>query len=590
MQKYRVAGMALTGLTIFAMSGCGDDGPTPTASSTALTCDDSMKTAFKPDAQTSVLLVKQYKQGDALPPGRSDATTAAADLCQVKLLVGPGNPGPASAPSTSAGIGIEVWLPNKDVWSQRVHAVGNGGWGGSDETVLTKVSGAGANDRRGAPTIAAANHDVTSTSDTGHNGSGGSFAMNPDGTVNQVLWTDFSSRAIHEQVVKTKALANAFYGSAPKYTYWDGGSTGGRQALKQAQKYPQDFDGIIVGYPAINWTKFITAELYPQIVMQRDLGTNLTSAQLTSMGLAAIAACDAVGGQHLGYVLDPSSCRYDPTTDASVLCVSSGGTNATGSCVSSAQARAMNKIWYGQTSDGSVPDPAVDNGWTIALGGVQRWFGLTRGANVSGLAGTNPFGIATDQVALELQNPTLATPSFQNATGNGQNLWSALSYAELSNAHDRGLALQPVFNDINTDDPDLTAFKARGGKMIHYHGLSDTLIMPQGSVNYYERVITRFGGLSSVQDFYRLYLIPGMAHGPGNGTANSNANPAYPGPNQIYSMLTDWVEKGIVPPEDAVMSSASATPFARSLPMCTYPKKATYVSGDINSAASYTCN
>src|SRR5262249_24873578 len=116
-----------------------------------------------------------------------------------------------------------------------------------------------------------------------------------------------------------------------------------------------------------------------------------------------------------------------------------------------------------------------------------------------------------------------------------------------------------------------------------------TLIMPQGSINYYERVAAKMGGLASVQDFYRMYLIPGMAHGPGNGTANPNANPPWPAQGQIYTMLTYWVEKGIAPADGAVMSSATATPVAKSLPLCAYPRKAGYVSGSIFSASSYIC-
>lgn len=283
--------------------------------------------------------------------------------------------------------------------------------------------------------------------------------------------------------------------------------------------------------------------------MVRDLGANMTTAQLGLVSNAAISACDLVNGQHLGFLLDPSTCRDNPTLD-----------------------------------------PALDNGWATNPGGLQRWFGMTRGSSLNGLAGTNPFGVASDMVALELQNPTLAQPSFLNATGNGQNLWKLLSHAGLSNAFDRGIALDPVFGSINTDDPDLTAFKARGGKMIHCHGLSDALIMPLGSINYCERVIAKFGTLASVQTFYWMYLIPGMAHGPGNGTAKPSANPAYPGPNQIYTLLTDWVEKGIVPGEAVVMNSATSTLVAKSLPMCTYPKRHSYVSGDIFVASSYTCN
>ena len=137
-----------------------------------------------------------------------------------------------------------------------------------------------------------------------------------------------------------------------------------------------------------------------------------------------------------------------------------------------------------------------------------------------------PFTIATDLVALELQNPMLATPSFINATGNGANGWTNLSYAQLANAYDQGLILQSNFAHINTDDANLRPFRKSGGKMIMYHGFADVLIMPQGSVNYYERVTREMDGLREVQKFYRFFLVPGMAHGFSNGTTNPNANPA----------------------------------------------------------------
>ena len=247
--------------------------------------------------------------------------------------------------------------------------------------------------------------------DTGHSVGSGAFAMNPDGTINQALWNDFADRGLHELAVRSKALAKAYYGEAPGHSYWEGGSTGGRQGLKMVQAHPRDYDGLIVNYPAINWTKFITAELYPQIVYQRDLGgVPLTSAQQSLMGNAAIGVCGNVGGLNLGYILDPSACTYDPRKDANVLCAGAAGIgvtgiNATPACVNLAQATAMNKIWYGQTDDGSAPDPTVDNGWALEPMGLQRWYGLSRGTNPSGLAGNSPFSIATDQVALELQNP-----------------------------------------------------------------------------------------------------------------------------------------------------------------------------------------
>ncbi len=577
--------------------------PPPPASAAPLACDDTLKANFKPDALTTVVAVKAFKKGDALILGgtATGATPLAAnDVCMVKLNVGPGNPGPADAPSTSPGIGIEVWLPAKAAWNSRVHALGGGGWQGGaagSASAVASTDAAGVAGKEGA---------VSSTTDTGHASSaGGSFAMNPDGTINKTLWTDFASRGIHEQAVKTKALAAAYYGAAPKYAYWDGGSTGGRQGLNLAQNHPADFDGIVANYPAIHWSRFITAELYPQIVFQRDLGgVAPTQAQQDLVSNAAIAACDLVGGQHLGYVLDPQSCSYDPTTDASVLCTADGGSNATAACVSKAQARAINKIWYGMTADGSAPAPAADNGWSAAssstlLGtGNQRWYGLTRGTSLygamfsafglNGLASPNgAFPIASDQVALELQNSTLGDPSFLNATGNGQSLWKQLSYAQLSNAYDRGLALQAEFGNINTDNPDLSAFRNRGGKLLTWHGLADELIMPQGTVNYYNSVVAKMGGLSDVQGFYRLYLVPGAGHGDPNGTSNPGAAVPYFAPTQFYDTLTAWVEQGKAP-EALTLQSPGAAPKTR--PICVYPKKIAYTSGDAGSAASYTCS
>ena len=614
MKTHRPLAFSAIVATLLA-SGCGGGGSnnntfpfigggTPPPAPVSLACDDTLKANFKPDANTSVVAVKAFKKGDALLlSGAATATTpvAANDVCVVKLNVGPGNPGPAGTPSTSPGIGIEIWLPSKAAWNSRVHALGGGGWQGGVAGSATAIASTAAAD------VAGKEGAVSSTTDTGHSSvAGGSFAMNPDGTINKTLWTDFASRGIHEQAVKTKALATAYYGAAPKYSYWDGGSTGGRQGLNLAQNNPGDFDGIIANFPAINWSRFITAELYPQIVFQRDLGgVAPTQAQQDLVSNAAVAACDVVGGQHLGYVLDPASCAYDPTTDPAVLCTADGGTNATNACVTKAQATAINKVWYGMTADGSVPSPATDNGWSAAssptlLGsGNHRWYGLTRGTSLYGAAFasfglnglTSPngaFPIASDQVALELQNPTIADPGFLNATGNGQSLWKQLSYAQLSNAYDRGVTLQPEFGNINTDNPDLSAFKTRGGKMLTWHGLADELIMPQGTINYYNSVAAKMGALSDVQGFYRLYLVPGAGHGGPNGTSNPTAEVPFFSPTQFYDALTNWVEKGTPPDALTLQTLGGTAPKTR--PICVYPKKITYTSGDVGSAASYTCS
>ena len=575
--------------------GKGDGGST---TSTLLACDDTIKTAFKPDANTSVVAVKAFKKGDYLilsGNATGDTPTSVNDVCMVKLNVGPGNAGPATAPSTSSGIGIEIWLPAGPNWNGRVHALGGGGWQGGEAGTATAIASTS------AAAVAGGEGAVSSTTDTGHSiTDNGAFAMNPDGTVSEQLWTDFASRAIHEQVVKTKALAVAYYGTTPKYSYWDGGSTGGRQGLNLAQNHPTDVDGIIAMYPAINWTRFITSELYPQIVYQSDLaGVPLSRAQSDLVSNAAIAACDVVGEQHLGYIVDPSSCLYDPLQDAKVLCSSDGGTNTTLSCVTKIQAKAVNKIWYGMTTDGSVPDPETDNGWREAFSdseigsSTHRWFGLNRGttfysATFVGLASPDmEFPISSDMVALELHEPAIAGASFVNATGNGRSLWKRLSYEQLSDAYDRGVAQQADFGRINTDSPDLSAFKNRGGKILTWHGLADELIVPQGTVKYYNRVSAQMGGIANVQSFYRLYLVPGLGHGTPNGTSNSAAVIPNFTEDQFYSLLTDWVEDNDVP--DQVVLRTTTGSVTRSMPICVYPKKITYRSGAPTVSTSYGC-
>lgn len=583
----RAAWLAASGASAVLLAACGggnDDG--------VATCDESqVRQAFAAVSDTQVVMVRPFMQNEPLLlSGTATGTTprAEADLCMVKLLVGPGSAGPAGAPSSSAGIGIEAWLPRPEKWNGRLHLKGGGGWAGGAHASTTAL-GVNTSGTAGSPAATAALEGAVSAStDTGHAITGtGSFAMNPDGSPNTTLWRDFAERGIHEMAVKTRFLARAFYGRDARFAYFNGFSTGGRQGLKEAQVHPGDFDGILAGAPAIHWTKFITTELYPQIVIQRDLGgVPLTADQHTLVSTAAVNACDLVGGVHLGYVPDPSTCRYDPTQDPGVLCASAGGTNTSAACVTQVQARAFNKFWYGQTPDGSVPAPAQDNGFAATTAASQRWYGLARGTNLQALAGPTPFTIASDLVALELQDPTIATPTFMNARGNGNNGWRNLSYAQLDAAWQAGLALQPAFANINTDNPDLSAFRARRGKILMYHGLADVLIPPQGSIHYYERVASQMGGLAQVQDFFRFYLVPGMAHGFSNGSAVATADPPLPNNAMLYNLLVDWVENGRAPGR---VDITATPPSVRSRPICPYPLKATYTGGPATTSAGYAC-
>jgi hypothetical protein len=576
------------------------------ANATELPCNDSIKGKLMLDANVSVNLVKAFAKGDDLnldgiPTNRS----AVRDLCLVKLLIGPGNPGIAGSPSTSAGIGIEVWLPKP--WNGRVHVLGGGGWAGSPEVSATNKIGSNASINQ-AYTTAGIEGSVSAITDGGHSAPvhSGAFAMLPNGKINEALWKDFAQRAVHETAAAAKALASIYYGEPARYSYFDGCSTGGRQGHMEAQTYAGDFDGILAGAPAINWTRFIPAELYPQIVMQRDLaGVVLSEQQLNLVSSSAISACDAdLNGVHAGYVSDPSACHYNPERDESVLCESAGGASKSASCVDRKQAHAINKMWFGPTADGTVPDPDTSNGYADDLTRGHLWFGLTRGTQLfgitsfpsPGLAGSSngiptPFSIATDLVALISGKPGLATPEFRNETGNGADQWKSLTYGDLRAIEQRGAMLQKSFSNIDTDNPDLTAFHNRKAKMLLYHGMADQVIPIQGTTHYYATVAANMGGFEVLRRFYRYFQVPGMGHCGAVGSVNGlvgvspAANPPLPAPGQLFSALTDWVETGKAP-EDLIVENTDAT---ISRPLCAYPTRLHYRGGEKGLANSYSC-
>lgn len=583
-----------------AIAGCATTDKQQQPQAAALSCNDSLKTALTNSANTNVLLVKQFKQGEPLLlAGTASATTPIAkeDLCMVKLVVGPDNPGPATAPSTSKGIGIEILLPKPSNWNERIRAFGNGGWSGTPQTSITEVASSAAH------TAAANKGFVVATSDNGHMGNqiDPSFAMNPDGTINTIGWKDFSERSLHELAVKTKLVTKVFYGKPHKYAYWDGYSTGGRQGLKLAQVFPGDFDGILDGAPAINWSKYHTSGLYSKIAMKQDLNAKIKPEKLAAVTQASINAC---GGAELGLLIDPLSCRYNPAADTANLCKGSTantgamGTSTSTSCLTTAEANTINKIWYGQTSDGTAPSPEADNGNGNALTSKRVWFGWPRGTNLvatsaAGGEGVDFFGdaglmLAADQTALELQDPTLGSAMFKNAKGNGQNRWSeTLDYAGLVNAQKQGVLLQAKFANINTDNPNLSAFEKAGGKVLMYHGLADNLIPVQGSINYYERVAAQMGGVEAIKKFYRFYLIPGLTHiEPVAGGPTVPLPQSVLGSDELFVALQNWVEKKVVPGRMDVTSSNGMV----SLPLCIYPQKITYLgNGSVKAATSYTC-
>jgi pimeloyl-ACP methyl ester carboxylesterase len=382
-------------------------------------------------------------------------------------------------------IRIEIWLP-KDTWNGRYRGEGGGGYAGQ-----ISYAGLAAGVRAGY---------ATASTDTGHPAAvGGSFALNPDGTLNVPLIVDFAERSLRELAISAKAIINAYYLRKPAYSYWNGCSTGGRQGLVAAQRFPEEYDGLVIGAPAINWDRFIPSELWPQIVMNQTAGRPISSEKLNAATQAVFAACDANDGVEDGIINDPRKCNYDP---AALTCKTG---EETATCLSAQEVAAIRKIWDGP----STPS------------GQRLWFGLERGTPLTFLAGSNPFPIALSHLRYWIH---------QDAKFD----WRALTEADFEGDFK---ASQKKFHDvIGTDDPKLEAFRKRSGKMIIWHGEADPLIFPRGTLNYFDRVLSANGGAVRVKEFARLYMAPGVGHCAGGDGPN---------PVGLFDAVVDWVEKGV---------------------------------------------
>ena len=425
----RALGIA-TGIAAL-LSACAGGPTTGTAAGGApLACDDKLKTAFKPDPLTTVVAVQSLKKGDKVFVSDSTApVNLAADMCLVKLKVGPGNPGPEDQRSTSEGIGIEVWLPTHADWNQRIRNYGGGGFVGGGH-LYAASNGATLQTAVGskfpAPVIAGMGY-ASGTTDAGQRWSqNGSFAFLPDGKLNQTLLKDFSYRSLVEQAQKTRALVTLYYGREPRYAYFDGHSMGGRQGWKVAQDYPELYDGYLIAAPAISGGRFGLNAFYPQVVMKTDLG--YTSAdpafaaanfklKVAEVNRRAVQACDKEG---LGFLLDPFACGYDPAKDAAALCAGVAGHGVTGSngdpktCVTLKEAEVIDKLWYGITRDGSHDANQTSRARSgVSLGARQLWWSFPRGAEWGTIIGNVN---SADRVALYLQDVRYA-PSQAGESG-----------------------------------------------------------------------------------------------------------------------------------------------------------------------------
>jgi feruloyl esterase len=425
-------------------------------------------------------------------------------------------------PSTDSDIKIEVWMPVSG-WNGKFQAVGNGGWAG----VISYPAMAAAI-RRGY---------ATASTDTGHAGNGGdaSFAFNhPEKLV------DFAYRAVHEMTVMAKLIVNRHYGSAPTFSYWNGCSTGGRQGLKEAQKFPADFDGIIAGAPANYMTHLLSHSIWVAQASLKDPASLIPREKYAAVHKAALDACDALDGVKDGVIEDPTRCHFDPKA---IQCT---GADAP-SCLTAPQAEAARKIYAPATNSKGVFFPGLEPG------SEPGW---------AGLAGPAPLSIAATYFKYDV---------FKNPDWDFKTLDFDKDVAMIDKQDD-GL--------LNAIDPNLKPFFGRGGKLLMYHGWVDQLIPPRNSINYYTSVAKAVGGVDKATDAIRLFMVPGMAHcAGGDGTSTFDAMAA----------IEQWVEQKKAPAQIPAshMSNGVAD---RTRPLCLYPAVAVYKgSGDTNGAANFSC-
>jgi feruloyl esterase len=436
--------------------------------------------------------------------------TALPSFCRVAASI---------EPAPDSHIRFEVWMPAEN-WNGKFVGVGNGGFWGQ---IMYQ--------RMGEPLKRG--YAVAST-DTGHVGSvdDGSFAVgHPEKLI------DYGYRAIHEMTVQSKAIVAAHYGRGTARSYWIGCSSGGRQGLVEAQRYPEDYDGISAGAPANNWVPLMASGIWIVQALTDPAGP-IPEEKFSLIHDEAIAACDAGDGVTDRIISDPMRCRFDPEV---LRCAGVDGAD----CLTAAQVESLRKIYRGPSN------PAT---------GEQVVRGVEPGSELE-LPAFSGFRIYENYwKQLVFNDPTwdLRTLDFDS---------------DLKTARDMDGGV------LSATDPDLGAFVARGGKLFLWHGWNDTLITPRGTIDYYDEIVMKMGA-DRVRDSMRLFMMPGVLHCSGGD-----------GPDRIdhLAVLEQWVEKGEAP--DRVVARRSLEGGGElTRPLCPHPQRARYRgTGSTDDAASFDC-
>lgn len=437
-------------------------------------------------------------------------------------------------------IAFEVTLP--DNWNKRLYMFGNGGYAGEDLAAPSRVATRNAALARGFMTV---------QQNTGHDARTYQLGDFADGNIDLLI--DYASRAVHVTVAAAKEMASRFYDKTAAYSYWDGCSTGGRQGLIAAQRYPADFDGIIAGAPVLNFTDTQVWGVWNARALQK---APISRAQLPVLAKAVMNQCDALDGASDGLITDPRQCTFDPRKDLPICSAGEGGDQ----CFTEAQAQALQTIADGVQIGGKTVFPGVP--W-----GVE-------GLDPKGESGWNLWIVSQDGPSRQLAYGETFLKNMAMLPASGKDIdWKTFDFDA------QYPQIKAIRQILDATDPDLSAFATRGGRMITYFGWADPALNPMMGVNYYEAVRKTMGE-EKTEDFYRLFMVPGMNH----------CRMGY-GPDTFDALtpLMNWVERG-TPPQQILASQMDGSKIVRERPLCPYPQMAKYRgSGDLNQAQNFEC-
>jgi feruloyl esterase len=489
-------------------------------------------------ANTTITSAQSVGAGAFTPPSGSAAPFKELPaFCRVTGVI---------KPTSDSDIRFEVWMPSTG-WNGKFQGIGNGGFAGTiSQPALAAAVGRG---------YAAA------STDTGHTTTDATWALgHPEKIV------DYGYRAVHEMTEKAKSIVSAFYGNGPKRSYFASCSNGGRQALMEAQRYPNDYDGVIAGAPANQFTRILSGFAFNLQALLSDSASYIPPSKLKAIEAAALAACDARDGVTDGVLDEPNKCSFDP---AVLLCKGADSD----SCLTEKQVIALKKIYAGpHDSKGGQLIPGFLPGGETGPGGWQAW--ITGSGSNKGLQ----FFFSTQTFANMIYND----PKWDLKTFNLEK--------------DGKLADEKLGSILNATDPNLKAFKAHGGKLILYHGWSDAALPPVNTINYFESVVAKMG-LREAGSFVRLYMVPGMQHcggGPGPNSFGSSVTSTPADAQHDMSMAIErWVEQDIAPDQVIASKRQGLDPksaITRTRPLCPYPQVAHYKgSGSTDDAANFVC-